>query len=230
MMTFDQILKIANDRKGASVCLILAWIMTADNEIDDDERSMLEQIAGPANLTGHIDDLVAICLTDDVSAILRACKILKRKLNKEASLDFIGLCLTMVLVDKRLVSIENHILRFLVNFFDVPYEVLDAVFLDYTGRKFPRPGDPSSINWWRSHSRPSGSKQTVNNQSPRLIWALSMLELEGDPSQETIKAAYRRLAKIHHPDRFHSLGSEANEAAKIAFQRISDAYQVLSHG
>lgn len=50
------------------------------------------------------------------------------------------------------------------------------------------------------------------------------LQVERSASLEQITSAYRRLARVHHPDRNH--GSEEN--ATIAFQRLQQAYETLS--
>ena len=52
--------------------------------------------------------------------------------------------------------------------------------------------------------------------------ALEMLELESDADFEDIRAAYRRLAKAHHPD----LKPDDAEAA-ARFQAVQAAYEVL---
>ena len=52
--------------------------------------------------------------------------------------------------------------------------------------------------------------------------ALDILELESDADFEDIRAAYRRLAKAHHPD----LKPDDAEAIQ-RFQRIQAAYEVL---
>ena len=56
---------------------------------------------------------------------------------------------------------------------------------------------------------------------------MSILGVRKGASMYEIKKAYRRLAQIHHPDKFSTLGDEAKEAAKINFQRIKDAYDYL---
>jgi len=50
-----------------------------------------------------------------------------------------------------------------------------------------------------------------------------ILELKPDASLNDIKAAYRRLAKIWHPDK-----NDAPEAAE-KFKQINQAYEVLSN-
>ena len=52
--------------------------------------------------------------------------------------------------------------------------------------------------------------------------ALEMLELESDADFEDIRAAYRRLAKAHHPDL-----KPGDAEAAVRFQAIQAAYEVL---
>ena len=60
------------------------------------------------------------------------------------------------------------------------------------------------------------------NRSRDELRALDVLELEDDADFKAIKAAYRRLAKEHHPDRHKG----DKEAAK-RFHAIQAAYEVL---
>ena len=53
--------------------------------------------------------------------------------------------------------------------------------------------------------------------------ALKALELDTDADEAAIKAAHRRLVKLHHPDRN---GGDAAAAAK--FQAVQAAYEVLN--
>jgi curved DNA-binding protein CbpA len=52
--------------------------------------------------------------------------------------------------------------------------------------------------------------------------ALDLLELEVDAGFEEIKAAYRRLAKVNHPDTNPNDGAAAER-----FQAVQAAYEVL---
>ncbi len=53
--------------------------------------------------------------------------------------------------------------------------------------------------------------------------ALKVLELDSDADEAAIKAAHRRLVKLHHPDRN---AGDAEAAAK--FQAVQAAYEVLN--
>jgi len=90
----------------------------------------------------------------------------------------------------------------------------------------------------RQSSEPSGSRSTSQGQgrtaSPppsrnsRRSDALKHLGLEDGASHEEIRAAYKRLAKVHHPDRFEGLSVEIIEAANLSFRRIREAYEFLT--
>jgi curved DNA-binding protein CbpA len=53
--------------------------------------------------------------------------------------------------------------------------------------------------------------------------ALKVLDLETDADEAAIKAAHRRLVKLHHPDRN---AGDPESAAK--FQAVQAAYEVLN--
>ena len=51
----------------------------------------------------------------------------------------------------------------------------------------------------------------------------STLEVQKNASADEIKKAYRRLAKLHHPDK-----NKGNKESEEKFKQISEAYEVLS--
>ena len=53
------------------------------------------------------------------------------------------------------------------------------------------------------------------------------LGLDPTAEDEEIRAAFRRLAAEHHPDRVASLGPERVEAAAQRFRAVKDAYEEL---
>jgi DnaJ like chaperone protein len=58
--------------------------------------------------------------------------------------------------------------------------------------------------------------------------ALRMFGLSEGASVDEIRAAYRRLAKARHPDRFARLGPAAQATATAAFRRLQEAHVLLS--
>ena len=55
-----------------------------------------------------------------------------------------------------------------------------------------------------------------------------MLGLDETATPTDIRAAYRRLATVHHPDRFSTMGPEAVAAASESFRRLTVAYERLT--
>ncbi len=98
----------------------------------------------------------------------------------------------------------------------------------------PKPSDPSSAAWWQAQedAERAGGKRTESTTGTagdgRRTKALATLGLEEGATFEEIKAAYRRLASVHHPDRFAALGKEATATATATFQRIQSAYDYLT--
>lgn len=53
--------------------------------------------------------------------------------------------------------------------------------------------------------------------------AYKVLEISPDATDQEVRAAYRRLALKHHPDRVATLGEDVRKAAEEKFQEINDA-------
>ena len=83
-------------------------------------------------------------------------------------------------------------------------------------------GEQREANGYRQASHYGWGGPGDGSRSRDEMRALDMLELETDAGFEEIKAAYRRLAKAHHPD----LKPDDGEAA-ARFQAIQAAYEVL---
>ena len=50
-----------------------------------------------------------------------------------------------------------------------------------------------------------------------------VLGLEPGASDDEVKAAYRKMALKHHPDRVAALGEDVRKSAERKFQEINDA-------
>ncbi|HDZ48148.1 hypothetical protein LCGC14_0026120 [marine sediment metagenome] len=80
----------------------------------------------------------------------------------------------------------------------------------------------------QQHSRNHYSQQQRPSPPPdRTTRALSVLGLRPGASRIEVRHAYRRMAQLHHPDRFYTKSDQQIALASARFQRIKNAYDYL---
>ena len=57
--------------------------------------------------------------------------------------------------------------------------------------------------------------------------AYTVLEISPSATDEEVKAAYRRMAMKHHPDKVATLGPDVQKAAEEKFRKIQQAYETI---
>jgi len=57
--------------------------------------------------------------------------------------------------------------------------------------------------------------------------AYKSLGLEKSATDAEVKKAYRKMAVLHHPDKYEQMGEEHQKAAKEKFQKIQEAYETI---
>lgn len=67
------------------------------------------------------------------------------------------------------------------------------------------------------------SMLNLSNGSTDLEAAYKVLGISPDATDQEVKAAYRKLALQHHPDRVATLGEDVKKAAEKKFKEINDA-------
>ncbi|GEN28424.1 hypothetical protein HVA01_20700 [Halovibrio variabilis] len=72
-----------------------------------------------------------------------------------------------------------------------------------------------------------GNQQRTSPPPDRTTRALSVLGLTPGASRIEVRHAYRRMAQLHHPDRFYSESEHQVALASARFQRIKNAYDYL---
>ena len=77
---------------------------------------------------------------------------------------------------------------------------------------------------YQQNRKQTGAKQPSPNNKK---YAFEILNVSMDTSQEEIKKAYRKLAKIHHPDHFATGSLSQQKMAAEKFIEIQRAYEAL---
>lgn len=95
------------------------------------------------------------------------------------------------------------------------------------------PADTRGPTYWSTDAlfaesqRVDDEEQRVRPDPHRVQELLAVLELQGTPSPDAIADAYRRLAKVHHPDRFVQADEATQAAHAVRMREIIDAYTTL---
>ena len=71
------------------------------------------------------------------------------------------------------------------------------------------------------------SMLNLNNGCSNLDAAYQVLGIASTASDDEVKAAYRKMALKHHPDRVATLGEDVRKAAEKKFQEINEAKEVI---
>ena len=71
------------------------------------------------------------------------------------------------------------------------------------------------------------SMLNLNNGCSNLDAAYKVLGIASTASDDEVKAAYRKMALKHHPDRVATLGEDVRKAAEKKFQEINEAKEVI---
>lgn len=233
---FERIVIRSQNELGTAVLLVLAWIAVSDGSVDEKEAKQLSEISAASKHGHEVEPFLRLVKDHDIKAIQLACEIVARHFRGERARLFLEMAIGMSIADGYLLPTENHILRFLADLLAVDSVGLNSLFVDVTGRGIPDPSDISSAKYWRkwerdrSKSGHDSDKEDSARSSPntnRATQAYAVLGLEFGASKEEIRKAFRRLAQVHHPDRFSSLGEESVAAATATFQRINEAYKYL---
>ncbi len=81
----------------------------------------------------------------------------------------------------------------------------------------------------RGSHRQSSQQGTSSTPPDRTTRALAVLGLMPGASKLEVRKAYRRMAQLHHPDRFYTESEHRIALASARFQRIKSAYDYLMH-
>lgn len=237
--SFRDILRNSASPVGTATLLMLAWIASCDGEICDSEMNLLQELAAGACTPDQLRLIIRLttpCQPDDLQSSLDYLRGLEPNRRRQT----LHVALIMALRDGFVTSAEGHIIRFLADLLLTQPNDLDVMFRELTGESFPPPSDPSNPWWWdnreqRSRKSQSNQQRQSENKSYtappqstlQRLRDLAVLGLDDKATASDIKDAYRRLAQVHHPDKFTALGPEAVKSAEIAFQRIRSAYDRL---
>jgi len=129
----------------------------------------------------------------------------------------------LCLVDKTLHPKEYEILKYLASHFNIPMKDVDG----WINGQRTSTGSQSS-NSSNNRQRNFEPHSSVRSESLREKHA-KVLGLTATSTADEIKKSYRKLVKLHHPDRFAKASKAEQDAAHKKFLEIQKAYDFLSN-
>jgi DnaJ like chaperone protein len=220
---FEVMLLTQRNPLGVCVLLVLGWIASTDGIIEPIEADYLKKIAIDSGHAELVGPLMAVLRARDIDALQLACEFVGQHFRGPKAYLFIGLAIGMAVANGRLRATENHVLRFLADLIGISPDALRHAFSEVAGQPLPEPADPSRASFWAA-----SQERALSKGDPLTARAYALLGLEERATPGEIKSAYRRLARVHHPDRFVQIGPEAVATATHTFQRIQNAYEHLA--
>lgn len=232
-------------RQNVCVLALLTWVASCDGAIADDELELLRGVAAGVPGGEMLPGVIEVARLGRPEDLELACRHLRHNADRGDRALLAQLFVAMAVQDGHLTVAENHVLRLLADVLNLSARRFAKLFEEVTHRPFPEVGDPSSLQWW--HQREAGQQAAppaggwgrgglsagatvvaIESFEMSRETALRVLGLTEGTSPDAVHAAYRRMAKARHPDRFARLGPAAQATATAAFKRLQEAYDVLS--
>lgn len=197
--------------------LLSAEVIKADQRIYPRElelvRLRLAHEFDPRTVEKYMQDL-RLCLKKKVK-VESLCKQIRFRLTQAEKLQLLNFLTGLTVTNGKMIDYEYDLLRkiaYLIDISDARFHSILALF------RFER---------IRTYSKEQKSQSRPKTRTTSLSSAYAILEINENASDEDVKKAYRKLAKLHHPDRVHHLGKEFQKSAQIKFQKIADAYELI---
>lgn len=199
--------------------LLSAAVIKADGRIYEQERSLvrvrLSHDFSP-EIVNHYMNNLELYLQKEV-LVDQVCRQVRTQLDYPSKIQLFHFLVGLTVTNALIIDSEFELLRKIAQLIDLPERSFVSVL--------------SMFKYERIHSYgqeyKGGGSSAKSNSTSALNNAYAILEITASATNEEIKKAYRKLAKIHHPDRVMHLGVEFQKMAKAKFQKIADAYDLL---
>ncbi len=200
------------------VLLLSAAVIKADGRIYKKEldlvRKRLTHDFGTESVEKYMLDL-SICLKKKIK-VESVCNAVRYNLDYPGKIQLLHFLTGLTVTNGIIVDSEFDLLQKISSLIELPERSFISILAMFNFRR------EHSYN--RSHRNGQKAKPTSFNELSR---AFRILEIDKSASDEEVKKAYRKLAKIHHPDRVFHLGPEFQKNSKVKFQKIADAYELI---
>lgn len=234
-----QRLQDSPQRVADSVRASALWLALLDGPLDAREFHEVGMALTHEPEGVPLDDIAAAFASEPLPADLpRLFRFLRGQRSPKRTESLIDLYIRVAAADGRISEIERHALVFLSDLLAAPASLLRERFDALLGIEFEPPADLSDPDWFataeatatarevREKAKLADPAQTRRDAGERSA-ALRALGLKDDATPLAMKAAWRKLARQHHPDRQPKGDEGALAAAGERFHEVQKAWQCL---
>ena len=199
---------------------IVAELIKADGRADKTElnyiREALEKDLGETDAELYMELLHEYLKSPQ--DIKKVCHKIDYELDELSKSQLMYLLMGIATADGLLSNKELDLLKRIMTWAGLPPKtfIQASRFYDYKREKT-----------YEEKSREQAHKQKRTVRKSALKSAYQLLDIPENASESVIKAAYRTLAKVHHPDRYAHRGKLEQKKAKEQFQLIAEAYEMV---
>jgi DnaJ like chaperone protein len=199
---------------------IVAELIKVDGNTDQTElqfiRKTLESDLGEADAELYMELLHEYLQSpQDIKTV---CRKIDYELDELSKSQLMYLLMGIATADGVLSNKELDLMKHIMTWADLPPKtfIQASRFYNYKREKT-----------YEEQSREQANQQNRTARRSALKSAYQLLDIPQNASESAIKAAYRTLAKIHHPDRYAHRGPLEQKKAKEQFQLIAEAYEMV---
>lgn len=232
---------MADNIWNGALVLLLGWIASPGGGPTTPQVREIEKHVSGIHYE-NIDALIRQGASGYSHPVELACDILRYESDNAQCKRILRACVKVAAARGGFGQSEIRMIEFVTDLLACSLnDITDICFSEY-GSLRPRGEDLSTASYWSMRTNQSdqrqqrhesngqsqgGSKDQGQQTDDNLLIYYGLLGLKPGASQEDIRLAYRRMAKVHHPDRFEGQGPEAQRASKEHFQKVQDAYERL---
>ncbi|MEZ4938547.1 MAG: DnaJ domain-containing protein [Crocinitomicaceae bacterium] len=203
------------------VYLALAILMIKQEKRDTKEkitylRSYIKRKFPKAS--DNLTESLGYALRDESVDLKTAATWINKHVALKGKIQIIQFLCDISFIDGKLHPEEEKMISFFSVSLKVPIEEVRSIVAGLE-EAYDRKNNYSKSKTYTSSST---TKSSINYKKKRMA---TILEIHEESSFSEIKKAYRRLAKLHHPDKFQNASPEQIKLAQERFVEIQKAYE-----
>lgn len=204
---------------------LIYWVAYGDERY---QPELKRRLFTANDLTAH-DQIKRWVLKQDVFAFSDVIGWLRSNASQTQLNQSIGLLMALLVTENSVTPVQNTLLRFMSDAFNMGKVELEQQFEKGFGHALPAMPRPDKTNWWMKQEAESVQRWNSRAQAtrPEIDQMMARLGLSMGYNESQVIDAFRRAARRCHPDRFTELGARERALAEQRFIKFEEARDKL---